>query len=161
MAPSDAEQLPINRFPVAAPAQTTQVSRLIEFGPWTRSAQNRVRALADLLSGWDGKNSPPIQDNAKRQVFGVIDALTKLQMPAPHIVPVPGGGLQFEWHTSINELEIEIAPDGTMGFLAVDSEGSMLAGDISGTLNHASLTPLSAWFLEQKHRVCDLVPYAP
>lgn len=156
----DFEKAPAVRFPVGPFTQTTQVSRLMEFGPWTRNARERVRALANLELGWDGKNASPIRDAARGQVFGIIDALTKLGMPAPHIVPIPNGGIQLEWRNNVGEFEIEVSPEGAVGFLVVDSEGEMLAGDVPDTNNAAALTPVTSWFLDGKERVCDLIPYA-
>jgi hypothetical protein len=159
MPPFDAAHVTSRTFPDLA--QTTRVTRLMAFGPWTRVAQDRVREFAALPEGWDGKNSLPLQEKARSRSFGVIDALTKLHMSAPHIVPIPDGGLQLEWHKGSRGLEIEVNPDGSVGFLVEDAEGAMLSGDIVLDNNLAALTPLTVWFLDSKARVSDLTLYAP
>jgi hypothetical protein len=50
--------------------------------------------------------------------------------PEPRVVPVPGGGLQFEWQTATRELELEVLPDGSVEFLTVAGE-HMQEGPVS------------------------------
>ena len=39
------------------------------------------------------------------------------------VVPLPRGGLQVEWRNDAAEIEIEIGPDGQVGYLFIDKTG--------------------------------------
>lgn len=151
---------PPERFFQNSGTQTTQVSRLIELAAWARGAQERVRELAGLQQGWDGRNSAPINRNVSSHALALIDVLTKLGMPKPHIVPVSGGGLQMEWRNSANELEVEISPDGSVDFLIVDASGVIKTGEVQEAHNIAAITQVTSWFLAGKECVSDLNQYA-
>lgn len=52
-------------------------------------------------------------------------------IPAPIIVPVPGGGVQFEWQLATRELEIEFCPGGRVEYLAVREDETADEGELS------------------------------
>lgn len=35
---------------------------------------------------------------------------------------IPGGGMQIEWHTPTRGLEIEILPDGSIGYVKIEGD---------------------------------------
>jgi len=39
------------------------------------------------------------------------------------VAPLPYGGVQLEWREPGREIEIEIAPDGTLAYLLIEREG--------------------------------------
>lgn len=139
---------------------TTQVTFVIDLGPWTRCAQERVCELAVLQDGWDGHNSPAVTAAAKERALSAIDFLTKFKMPKPHIVPLSGGGLQFEWSNSVNELEIEIAADGSLGYLAMDSAKEIQAGELADQYGLVEIAPILTWFNRKKETLRDWASYA-
>ena len=71
----------------------------------------RIDDLTLLSEGWDGYDGHrvtlKVAEYAK-EVISVIAPLTKL---APHVVPVPNGGIQFEWFGSLLEIELEVGPE--------------------------------------------------
>lgn len=74
----------------------------------------KLAEIARLQQGWDTYGSPPITDAAIRMaviVAAAIDAPATLRA----IVPVPGGGIQFEFSArNGRELEIEILREGVI-----------------------------------------------
>ncbi|HLX64216.1 MAG TPA: hypothetical protein VKX17_23290 [Planctomycetota bacterium] len=84
-----------------------------------RETSELLGKLAQLPSGWDGHDSPPIKTETIEQAERVLAALEAESAPAPHICPVAGGGVQLEWQHGGRELEIEILPDGSVQYLTV------------------------------------------
>jgi hypothetical protein len=70
---------------------------------------------------------------AALMVERAIQLLTFLEwddLPVPQIGPVPGGGIQIEWHVAERELAIEVLPNGSVEFLPVEGE-AMNEGPLS------------------------------
>ena len=97
---------------------------------WLRLAQQKISRLSQLTENWDSYGSRPVQQAAIEQASGLLFKLANLNLPHPHIVPVPGGGIQLEFQQESRELEIEILPDGLTEYLMVDKDGEMLEGSI-------------------------------
>lgn len=88
----------------------------------------KLSALRNLGENWDGSGSPGIDPLA-------FELATTIAMRAPEegesllsIVPVPGGGLQYEWHAAEWSFELEILPDRTMEYLFVVRDGATKEG---------------------------------
>lgn len=79
-------------------------------------------------------------------IFVVIQPTENL--PTPHISPVPGGGIQFEWQKGYRELELEILPNRSIEFLVV-TEGDMTEGHLrfvdSDEIDVTEINRLCAW----------------
>ena len=52
-------------------------------------------------------------DSAK----GQLDSRQRHTIPIPSVVPLSGGGVQFEWHLPRKELELEFSPGAPVGVL--------------------------------------------
>lgn len=67
-----------------------------------RPFNDRLADFAHMRDGWDGHGSKAPTDDAIRT--------------AANLVPVPGGdgSIQVEMHAGGADIEIEIAPDGTV-----------------------------------------------
>jgi hypothetical protein len=62
--------------------------------------------------------------------------------PVPRILPVSGGGIQFEWENGKRELEIEFRPDMNIEFLlAEDGE------PIEARKDFKSVDDLLSWLI--------------
>lgn len=88
----------------------------------------KLSALLNLDEDWDESGSPRIDPLA-------FELATTIAMRVPEegesllsIVPVPGGGLQYEWHAADWSFELEILPDRTMEYLLVIREGPTREG---------------------------------
>lgn len=62
-----------------------------------------LSSLRDLRKGWDSYDGEPITDAAIRTAEHV------------YFVPLSDGGIQIELHASGRDIEVEIAPDGSVG----------------------------------------------
>ncbi len=91
--------------------------------PWMREALGEVDSLARLGTGWDGGLSPPIAASVIELARkAVISAAQAEDAAAPHVAPIPGGGIQLEWHLLGKDLELEIHPSGELSFIAKAGE---------------------------------------
>jgi hypothetical protein len=115
---------------VAPDAQWSGVTPLAKATPWLRAAQLKISELAQLAENWDSYGSRPIQPRAIERASAALDCLSYINLPAPQIFPVPGGGLQLEFEQGGRELEIEFLPDGSRGYLMVAENGEMSEGSI-------------------------------
>jgi hypothetical protein len=106
----------------AASPQWYRVTPLSSYPPWLRTALKTLAQLAQLPENWDGYGSPAPQRIAADRASNLLTFLEWDDLPVPQIGPVPGGGIQIEWHVANRELEIEILPDGSGEFLRVDGE---------------------------------------
>jgi hypothetical protein len=116
--------------------QWSEVTSCFDQALWSRSANRKLDALQECVSAETIKIGRSI----------LVD-LAKLRMPAPAIVPVSGGGIQFEWSKSEVELEIEILPDQTIEYLVTESNATMTEGPVESHNGIAELAGLTSWFL--------------
>lgn len=135
------------------PRRTAQwipvTSVMDEAASWSRSARDRVQALARLEENWNTYGSPAISPEAVSEALKLLTDIARLGMPEPKIVPVSGGGLQMEWANGRSEIEIEIFPDKSIQYLLVDAEGKMLEGQIFRREDAAEFAPLTSWYLKE------------
>jgi hypothetical protein len=100
---------------------------------WLMSALSTLLHIQRLPVGWDGRHSPALRLDAFQAAAKVLVRVCGQRVALPAIGPVPGGGLQLEWHIGNRELEIEILPDGSLEFLTAEGvqeeEGSLSLSD--------------------------------
>lgn len=89
--------------------------------PWLNQALAKVAKFAELPTSWDGEGGPRISATAIGRALDVLASLPESFLK-PHIAPVIGGGMQFEWETRDRALEIEILSSGEMLFLRIDGD---------------------------------------
>ncbi len=102
---------------------------------WQRRVLGALLRLRRLPQSWDTYGSPQLQQGAQESAADLIALLALHKPPIPHVAPVPGGGVQFEWEFENRALEIEVLADGTVEFLAIDEKGSTAEGSIAETHN--------------------------
>ena len=96
--------------------------------PWISDALRAVNAFEELRPGWDGGDGPVPSPEVLQLARRIVVATAQVQVAqAPHIGPVPGGGVQIEWHLG-RDLELEIMPDLALGLLAMDGENVFAGG---------------------------------
>ncbi len=105
--------------------QWSGVTPLADTNLWLRTAQKKITELTQLPENWDSYGSRPIQPSAIEQAADLLALLSRLDLPRPEIFPVPGGGIQIEFQQDRRELEIEILPNGSTGYLQVAETGEM------------------------------------
>jgi hypothetical protein len=65
------------------------------------------------------------------------------------IVPVPGGGIQFEWQVDGKELEIEIRADGEIEYLKVCTDETTEESQVS-SITDPLVKDLVGWLLSDQ-----------
>jgi hypothetical protein len=89
---------------------------------WEVQPIQAALSLRTLPQGWDHAGSPPPADKAVERAIYVIISAAKLgfdDIAAPHVFPVPGGGVQLEWLQGDRRLEVEVLPDGSTQFVSI------------------------------------------
>ena len=92
----------------------------IERSGWFVEMATAVLRLGKLEPNWDGSGSPPVSRVAIHQALRMLQAVALQEPPLPQVLPVPGGGVQLEWHVGGRELELEFLPDGLLVYLVVE-----------------------------------------
>jgi hypothetical protein len=82
-------------------------------------AIQKIVGFEQLQANWDSYGSPRVADAVIRKAIDVVMATFDFG-PLPRILPVSGGGIQFEWEKGGRELEIEIHPDLQIEYLLVN-----------------------------------------
>jgi hypothetical protein len=114
----------------ASSAQCGTVIPLSNAGEWLVTALRALGSVAELPPGWDGYGSPAPNQGVIESAIRVLVALQGQDLPAPHVVPVPGGGVQLEWHVRSRELELEVLPDATLAYLMVGEGDQKIEGHL-------------------------------
>jgi hypothetical protein len=78
--------------------------------PWLNGVILKLDAIARLPNGWDSYGAPAIEIAA---IARTIDTINEVMMEFdginPSVVPTAHGGVQIEFHTDLEDLEITIA----------------------------------------------------
>ncbi len=114
---------------VVSPKWTGEVSTF-DLSQWKIDAISQTLKLERLPTDWDSYGSPPPSNEL---VDFCIDRLKNIpfnDLPSPNVVPVSGGGIQFEWSLSDRELELEVLPNYTIGFLKVERGEPLDQGEV-------------------------------
>lgn len=83
----------------------------------------QLDAMLTLQPNWDGYNADPVQPDpveVAKEIVRFFETFVHQFGPKLRNIRVyPGraGGVQIEWEDDANEIELEIDPDGRMGFL--------------------------------------------
>ena len=124
---------------VDARNQWEQVTTLADLSTVGRAALASLQAIAKLPQGWDGRNSPPLNPAARMAAANLLKGIDFNGMPGPHVAPVAGGGVQFEWRLKECELEVEIHPTGQATFLAMRDDDTLAEGETDDVWSVARL----------------------
>lgn len=108
------------RYSAEPTARWGQFIPLTDLSPSMGLAIERLRELSSLPENWDGYGSPPLTQFAKLSTMGLLAAMRSYAIPSMRLDPVSGGGLQFEWEIGPRGLEVEVLPDGSVGYLIVE-----------------------------------------
>lgn len=125
--------------PQSGPGITSNLDiRVGSMTEWQLNAIKKVLSFKSLAPNWDSYGSPGPANCAIQAALSFLIDIPFSSLPAPRIVPVSGGGLQFEWTRGERELEVEVRPEGSIEILKVenglpldDEDGPLLAGDIN------------------------------
>jgi hypothetical protein len=108
---------------VAEPDETTAT--------WLIKARDDIAQLKSLPNNWDSYGSPSIPTRLFENAKNFLCNLEFENISPPRVVPVSGGGLQFEWKYGNRELEVEFVEDIFVGYLKVISDQPVGEGQFS------------------------------
>lgn len=112
-----------SEWKVVARGRTRGVELVFSYEPpaWAAKTMGDLLELLELPEGWNTYNAQQVEPDVVRQASDVLFGVVEHQVPRPAIVPTAQGGVQIEWHGDA-DVEIEIRPNGSVGFLVDDDE---------------------------------------
>lgn len=102
-------------------ASVTAVPNQLLSPKWESSVRSRLERLLQLKSDWDGAGAKRVEAETARYSFGLLQYVWAVNGVAPFIAPTCYGGVQFEWHLSDMDLEIEIVRSHHIRVLLLDA----------------------------------------
>lgn len=101
--------------------QWSEIVPIASFGLWKVQALKAVLQTAQLPANWDSYGSAPPSTAVVRDAVRFVEGAPIEDLPVPYVVPLSGGGIQFEWISEHREVEAEIRPDGSLNLLRVEN----------------------------------------
>jgi hypothetical protein len=114
---------------LGSPSTWTNEVDVYDLDPKQIQAINEVIRLRDLKENWDSYGSPPLNVETINTSIALIRNVPMEDLPAPHVIPTAGGGIQFEWGGN-RGLEIEVTQDGKIEYLKCENEEPVEEGSI-------------------------------
>jgi len=115
--------------------------------PFENTLSN-LDTIKQLPDNWDSYGSPPLDaklyNNAK---FFLQWIFSQFIIPEPFVVPVAGGGVQFEWQSRGRELEIEFSEPDSIEYLLVFEDNEMVEGSIKNIIDTRAINDLIEWMI--------------
>jgi len=90
----------------------------------------RLKEIAQLKADWDSYGAEPVSSVALVAAFELLDTVReqisrKVREPLPQfIAPLADGGLQLEWSGQQGDIEVEIDPNGDLGYVLIEGQGT-------------------------------------
>lgn len=98
-------------------AQWGSLTPLKTVPSWMDMALQNLQQLKTLPNNWDGNGSGVIDAAAIEAAQQLLAKAPLLDVPAPHITGIPGGGVGFHWRIEDRDLEIEVSTRGAAEYL--------------------------------------------
>ena len=103
-------------------AITLNVDRRLREATWLDDVLNDLREVVALRANWNGGGEQQVHPSSSKRVIGILNHL-RSGIPKPHIVPLPNGALQLEWHGACSSIEVEVPAEGpAVGYAFEDDE---------------------------------------
>jgi hypothetical protein len=90
----------------------------------------KLKQLACLEPDWDGAGSAALSacvvadaESLLLEVGQFFSSRAGADISPSTIAPIPGGGIYLEWRGGHLEFQVDVLPDGQLGFLFVDRGG--------------------------------------
>jgi hypothetical protein len=101
--------------------------------PALRALFGRLDELSALEEDWDSYGGlPPTARAIGAASRLIVEAITNSGDAPSAVMPFPNGGLQVIWERGRDELQVDVGPDGCLGYLSVhrgDGEPAMAEAD--------------------------------
>ena len=127
--------------------QWVSVFHVLNWSPWQVDVVKGILQFQSLRDNWDSYGSRPPSFDVILAASRLILNITLDDPPKPRIVPVPGGGIQFEWEKGRRELEIEVRPDGSIEYLKIEGGHPIGDGEELGSAGAGSAESLLSWLV--------------
>jgi hypothetical protein len=120
---------------------------------WIAEAYLGLKKVQGMPHNWDGCSSPgttPALVDAAENLLGRLKDTLGVEVPAPFVAPIAGGGFQFEWFTPKRDLEIEFAEPDRVMFLKdekLEGNSGMACGELRID-DLAGIRELLLWLVE-------------
>lgn len=156
---TDTSSLAEYKFPPVRPekskaveVQWSKVIPIRDLSSWQDDAVIGVLRISNLPQNWDSYNSPPPTQKAVDVSINLLrdNYLSSIDLPAPFIVPISGGGIQIEWIIDDRELELEVLPDGSIEYLKSENKEPFEEEKIASP-SSAEIFSLLSWLLSKQH----------
>jgi hypothetical protein len=98
---------------------------------WYARTVRLLNELIELEPNWDSHQSRPPSPQAHATALRVVRLVPEFGLGAPHIAPVPGGGIDLSWYFDRRRLEVEVLPSGSIEYVRYDQDGSVDDGSIA------------------------------
>ncbi|MEC7299156.1 MAG: hypothetical protein VXW43_10805 [Pseudomonadota bacterium] len=138
-------------LPANQTSEAFVLERLIARNPssdWVSELETRFRDFNNLAAGWDGYGGQPIDFHCARFTEQVLEQLSRSDLPAPSLVPLSNGTLQFEWH--LNDFDLEVEVHGPLEMSCYRND--LLSGEEEERLLRADLLHLRKWLNDMAAR---------
>jgi hypothetical protein len=109
---------------------------------------DQLLGFRSLPPDWDSYGSRPIDDRAIASGLVLLIQADLEKAHAPHICPVPGGGVQLEWQVGQRALELEALPKGSVEFLRIDGD-AMVEGSLDPR-DRSQVATLIRWLFAER-----------
>ena len=101
--------------------------------PTLRALFGRLDELSALHDDWDSYGGlPPTARAIGAASRLIVEATTHTGDVPSAVMPFPNGGVQVIWERSRDELQVDVGPDGGLGYLSIhrgDGEPAMAEAD--------------------------------
>ena len=116
---------------------------------WEGEAVRALLKLTSLPTDWDGEASPPPDPRVVEVALRFVAMVAELglgHLPQPHLVPLSGGGVHFEWAAGARQLQVAIFPDAPADFLRIEDQAVVNEGELRLT-SWEQIRALFAWLI--------------
>ena len=90
---------------------------------WLKPLEKPLTTIVNLPNNWDSYGAKEVSIEVIEMSLKLLQSIADPGVPLPAVVPTGVGGIQFEWHKSGIDLEVEIDPSGQVqGFFKRNSQ---------------------------------------
>lgn len=125
-------------------SRSNMVVRVGALNEWQVKAIKKVLGFRGLSQNWDSYGSPAITQAAVTTAISLLGMIPFVSLPTPRVLPVSGGGIQFEWAKGQRELEVEVRPTGAIEILKVKNGVPVDDGE-NVSLTEAQIEQAFSW----------------
>ena len=120
-----------------------------------RERFERLDALSMLDPDWDSYGALPPTARAMGLASRlIVESVARATLQPAGIMPLPDGGLQVIWEQGVSELQIDVGPEGTLGYLLI------YRGSDATETAEADGIPLSTALDLVAQTPCRVTPYS-